>query len=63
MQSQERKRFFEKYKHNDLVLGKYILVDKENDVNYLYVIHVQGAGLTPLLDKEGKPTITREDVK
>lgn len=57
-----KKRFFEKYKQNDLVLGKYILVDKETGVNYLYVAHVQGAGLTPLLDQEGKPVITREDI-
>ena len=33
--------------------------DKETGVNYLYVCRGYGVGLTPLLDSEGKPIITK----
>ena len=36
-----------------------VIVDKETGVNYLYVCRGYGGGLTPLLDSEGKPIITR----
>ena len=58
-----KRRFTTKYKQNGLSLSYRVFVDKETGVNYLYVSHVQGAGLTPLLDQEGKPIITREDIK
>ena len=35
-----------------------ILVDKETGVNYLYRQSGYSGGLTPLLDKDGKPVIT-----
>ena len=35
-----------------------ILVDKETGVNYLYRQSGYSGGLTPLLDKDGKPLIT-----
>ena len=35
-----------------------ILVDRETGVNYLNVTNADAAGLTVLLDKEGKPVIT-----
>jgi len=35
-----------------------ILVDKETGVNYLYISNGSAGGLTPLLDKEGRPIIT-----
>ena len=35
-----------------------IWVDKETGVNYLYCYGGYGGGLTPLLDKDGKPIIT-----
>ena len=35
-----------------------ILVDKETGVNYLYRQSGYSGGLTPLLDKEGKPVIS-----
>ena len=35
-----------------------IIVDKETGVNYLYHSGGYGGGLTPLLDREGKPIIT-----
>ena len=33
------------------------LKDKQTGVQYLLVIHEHGSGLTPLLDKDGKPII------
>lgn len=35
-----------------------IWVDKETGVNYLYHAEGYGGGLTPLLDREGKPVIS-----
>lgn len=35
-----------------------IWVDKMTGVNYLYRTNGYGAGLTPLLDKDGKPVVT-----
>ena len=36
-----------------------IIVDKETGVNYLYVCRGYGGGLTPLLDENGKPVISK----
>ena len=36
-----------------------ILVDKETGVNYLVVKMGYGPGITPLLDKDGKPVISK----
>lgn len=33
------------------------LRDKQTGIQYLFVIHENGSGLTPLLDKNGKPII------
>ncbi|MBD5533084.1 MAG: xylan 1,4-beta-xylosidase [Lachnospiraceae bacterium] len=38
---------------------KMVLVDKETGVNYLFVQSGYAGGLTPLLDADGKPVITR----
>ena len=35
-----------------------IWVDKETGVNYMYHACGYGGGLTPLLDRDGKPIIT-----
>lgn len=35
-----------------------ILIDRETGVNYLMWKSGYGAGITPLLDREGKPVIT-----
>ncbi len=35
-----------------------ILVDKETGVNYLLWRSGYGAGITPLLDREGKPIVS-----
>ena len=36
-----------------------VIVDTETGVNYLFVKSGYGAGLTPLLDSEGKPIVTK----
>ena len=36
-----------------------IWVEKETGVNYLFIANGFGGGLTPLLDVEGKPIITK----
>ena len=38
---------------------EFVLVDKETGVNYLFVQSGYAGGLTPLLDADGKPVITR----
>ena len=38
-----------------------ILVDKETGVNYLFVQSGYACGLTPLLDADGKPVVTKKD--
>ena len=40
-----------------------IIVDKETGVNYLFVCRGYGGGLTPLLDADGKPIITKDGYK
>ena len=35
-----------------------VWVDKETGVNYLFVSSGYSGGLTPLLDREGKPVVT-----
>lgn len=36
-----------------------IIVDTETGVNYMFVKSGYGAGLTPLLDSDGKPIVTK----
>ena len=36
-----------------------VIVDTETGVNYLFVTRGNGAGLTPLIDENGKPIVTR----
>ena len=43
-----------------LITEANIIVDRETGVNYLFVQRGYGGGLTPLLDAEGKPIITKE---
>lgn len=35
-----------------------IWVDKETGVNYIFHVSGDGGGLTPLLNKDGKPVVT-----
>ena len=37
---------------------KFVLVDKETGVNYLFVQSGYAGGITPLLDADGKPIVT-----
>lgn len=48
---------FEKIYSQDLGSTE-IWVDKETGVNYLFHASGYAGGLTPLLDKDGKPVIT-----
>ena len=44
--------------HSEAMGGRMILVDKKTGVNYLFVSSGYAGGLTPLLDRDGKPIIT-----
>ena len=49
---------FEKVYSQGALEGTEIWVDTETGVNYLYHFSGYTGGLTPLLDREGKPVIT-----
>lgn len=52
----KEKRFEKTYSQD---LGSTIIyVDRETGINYLFVANGYAGGLTPLLDREGKPVIT-----
>ncbi len=53
----KEKRFEKVYSQGALEITQ-ILVDKETGVNYLFCQSGNAGGLTPLLDREGKPVIT-----
>lgn len=40
-----------------------VIVDTETGVNYLFVKQGYAGGLTPLLDKDGKPVVTPVEKK
>ena len=44
--------------HSENMGTEFILVDKKTGVNYLFVSQGYGGGLTPLLDRDGKPIIS-----
>ena len=52
-----KEKRFEKVYSQDLGSVS-IFVDKETGVNYLFTQSGYAGGLTPLLDREGKPVIT-----
>ena len=49
---------FEKVYSQGALEGTEVWVDKETGVNYLYHYSGNSGGLTPLLDREGKPVIS-----
>ena len=52
----KEKRFIEIHKEgSELSVAKIVLLDKETGVQYLFIKSGYGAGLTPLLDRDGKP--------
>jgi hypothetical protein len=52
------KRFVWQKAQMGLVKEIDIIIDKETGVNYLFAQHGYAGGITPLLDKNGKPIIT-----
>lgn len=55
----DEKRFVKTYSQGNGLSGRMeIWVDLKTGVNYLYNQSGYSGGLTPLLDREGKPVIT-----
>ena len=52
------KRFVVVYEEAGFAASSQIIVDRLTGVNYLWVNEGYGGGLTPLLDKDGKPLVT-----
>ena len=54
------KRFIITYEQGGIINDSVrILVDKETGVNYVFLQSGHAGGLTPLLDADGKPIITK----
>ncbi len=53
-----KKRFVRVYSQGGLTTSE-IWVDRETGVHYLYHTSGYSGGLTPLLDREGKPVVRR----
>lgn len=55
----DKKRFaIESKQGNGLTTAYLVIVDKKTGVNYLFVASGYAGGLTPLLDRDGKPIVT-----
>ena len=54
----KEKRFIKTYAQSAWSGNTEIWVDSETGVNYIYHSSGYSGGLTPLLDREGKPVIT-----
>ncbi len=52
------KRFVRTYKQSSWSVAFQVWVDRETGVNYIYSSSGYSGGLTPLLDREGKPVVT-----
>ncbi len=63
MAEKKKKRFEQIYTQGGFAESTQIWIDRETGVNYLYHSDGTGAGLTPLLDREGKPVVTLVDFK
>ncbi len=57
MEKEKKERFEKTYEQGVLNVME-IWVDKETGVNYLFHYGGGAAGLTPLLERDGKPVIT-----
>ena len=55
----KRFEFLKAEKADVIATDTTIIVDKETGVNYLFVRSGYGAGLTPLIDADGKPIVTK----
>lgn len=47
----------------NLLTETMVIVDNVTGVNYLYVGRGSGGGLTPLIDADGKPIVTKDGYK
>ena len=56
--SKKDHRFLAQYTQSTFGTETTILVDRQTGVNYLFHHAGYGGGLTPLLDREGRPVIT-----
>lgn len=56
--SNKKGRFILAYNDMKMSYNYNIVIDTETGVNYFFCKGTMGAGLTPLLDAEGKPIIT-----
>ena len=54
----KRKRFVVVEEDNTFTQNRYVLVDRETGVNYLWMTGGYAGGLTVLVDAEGKPIVT-----
>ena len=55
----DEKRFVKTYSQNNGINGRMeIWVDLKTGVNYIFTQSGYAGGMTPLLDKDGKPVIT-----
>ena len=52
------KRFVRTHKESNMHGSTEIWVDRETGVNYMFKASGYAGGLTPLLDKDGKPVVT-----
>ncbi len=52
------KRFVKTYSQSGFASNFQIWVDTETGINYIYASQGYSGGLTPLLDREGKPVVT-----
>ncbi len=50
---------FQQPQRAKLMTDATVIVDKKTGVNYLFVRSGYGAGLTPLIDADGKPIVTK----
>ena len=56
----KKEKRFEKVYEQGTMDGMEIWVDRETGVNYLYHYAGYSGGLTPLLDRDGKPVVSPE---
>ena len=56
--AKKEKRFVRTHSESGLQGSTEIWVDRETGINYLYHSAGYGAGLTPLLNRDGTPVIT-----
>ena len=62
MASKNKERFVEAYKESTLSESRSIIVDTKTGVHYFWMKGTMGAGITPLLDENGKIIITKDDI-